>query len=162
MAWIELAVLMPFSSMRWTRKYFFRRWNETKYPHDGVHSKLNMQQANNRWLFPCRTSLDFIYVKPCLLLFAFFKTRLFKNAMILLRFWQFKLKHLYYFNQFINFVYECLLPSKNYTTVLPRIMNFGRIRIPNNIRIFKNDEYEYKYYSEFENFFEYYSWEIFE
>ena len=29
-----------------------------------------------------------------------------------------------------------------------------------NIRIFKNDEYEY--YSEFEKLFEYYSWEIFE
>ena len=27
--------------------------------------------------------------------------------------------------------------------VLPRIMNFGQIRIPNNIHIFKNDEYEY-------------------
>ena len=40
-------------------------------------------------------------------------------------------------------------------TVLPRIMNFGRIQIPNNIRIFKNDEYEY--YSEFEKLFEYYS-----
>ena len=25
--------------------------------------------------------------------------------------------------------------------MLPRIMNFGQIRIPNNIRIFKNDEY---------------------
>ena len=49
-----------------------------------------------------------------------------------------------------------------YISVLPRIMNFGRIRIPNNIRIFKNDEYEYEYYSEFEKLFEYYSWEIFE
>ena len=29
-------------------------------------------------------------------------------------------------------------------------MNFGQIRIPNNIRIFKNDKYEYEYYSEFE------------
>ena len=47
-------------------------------------------------------------------------------------------------------------------SVLPRIMNFGQIRIPNNIRIFKNDEYEYEYYSEFEKLFEYYSWEIFE
>ena len=27
---------------------------------------------------------------------------------------------------------------------------------------FKNDEYEYEYYSEFEKLFEYYSWEIFE
>ena len=36
-------------------------------------------------------------------------------------------------------------------------MNFGRIRIPNNICIFKNDEYEYEYYSEFEKLFEYYS-----
>ena len=32
-------------------------------------------------------------------------------------------------------------------------MNFGRIRIPNNIRIFKNDEYEYKYYLEFKKLF---------
>ena len=32
----------------------------------------------------------------------------------------------------------------------------------NNIRIFKNDEYEYEYYLEFEKLFEYYSWEIFE
>ena len=48
-----------------------------------------------------------------------------------------------------------------YISVLPRIMNFGRIGIPNNIRIFKNDEYEYEYYSEFEKLFEYYSWEIF-
>jgi len=47
-------------------------------------------------------------------------------------------------------------------SVLPRIMNFGRIRILNIIRIFKNDEYEYEYYSEFEKLFEYYSWEIFE
>ena len=47
-------------------------------------------------------------------------------------------------------------------SVLPRIMNFGRIRILNNIRIFKNDEYEYKYYLEFEKLFKYYSWEIFE
>ena len=37
--------------------------------------------------------------------------------------------------------------------MLPRIMNFGRILIPNNIRIFKNDEYEY--YSEFKKLFEY-------
>ena len=37
---------------------------------------------------------------------------------------------------------------------------FEQIRIPNNIRIFKNDEYEY--YSEFEKLFKYYSWEIFE
>ena len=43
--------------------------------------------------------------------------------------------------------------------VLPRIMNFGRIRIPNIICIFKNDKYEY--YSEFEKLFEYYLWEIF-
>ena len=40
--------------------------------------------------------------------------------------------------------------------VTPRIMNFGRIQIPNNIRIFKNEEYEYEYYSEFEKLFEYY------
>ena len=45
-------------------------------------------------------------------------------------------------------------------SVLPRIKNFGQIRIPNNIHIFKNDEYEY--YSEFEKLFEYYSWKIFE
>ena len=45
-------------------------------------------------------------------------------------------------------------------TVFPRIMNFRRI--PNNIRIFKNDEYQYEYYLEFEKPFEYYSWEIFE
>jgi len=37
----------------------------------------------------------------------------------------------------------------SYIAVLPRIMNFGRIRIPNNICIFKSDEYEYEYYSEF-------------
>ena len=49
-----------------------------------------------------------------------------------------------------------------FVPVLPRIMNFGRIRIPNIIRIFKNDEYEYEYYSEFKKLFEYYSWEIFE
>ena len=55
------------------------------------------------------------------------------------------------------------LPNKTmYVTVLPQIMNFGRIRIPNIIRIFKNDEYEYEYYSEFKKLFEYYSWEIFE
>ena len=40
--------------------------------------------------------------------------------------------------------------------MLPRIMNFGRIRIPNIIRIFKNDEYEFEYYSEFEKLFKYY------
>ena len=37
-------------------------------------------------------------------------------------------------------------------TVLPRIMKFGRIRIPNIIHIFKNDEYEYEYYLEFKNY----------
>ena len=47
-------------------------------------------------------------------------------------------------------------------SVLPQIMNFGHIQIPNNIRIFKNDEYKYKYYSEFVKLFEYYLWEIFE
>ena len=31
-----------------------------------------------------------------------------------------------------------------------------------NIRIFKNDEYGYEYYLEFEKLFKYYSWEIFE
>ena len=49
-----------------------------------------------------------------------------------------------------------------FKTALPRIMNFGLIRIPNDIRIFKNDDYEYEYYSEFKKLFEYYSWEIFE
>ena len=52
------------------------------------------------------------------------------------------------------------IKNKNYKAVLPQIMNFGQIQIPNNIRIFKNDEYEY--YSEFEKLFEYYLWEIFE
>ena len=37
--------------------------------------------------------------------------------------------------------------------MLPRIMNFGRILIPNYICIFKNDEYEY--YSELKKSFEY-------
>ena len=39
---------------------------------------------------------------------------------------------------------------KNYLCkpVLPRIMNFGQIRKPNNIRIFKSDKYEFEYYSE--------------
>jgi len=37
--------------------------------------------------------------------------------------------------------------DSNPSTVLPRIMKFGRIRIPNKIHIFKNDEYEY--YAEF-------------
>ena len=32
-------------------------------------------------------------------------------------------------------------------------MNFGRIQIPNNILIFKSDEYEYEYYSEFQKLF---------
>ena len=54
------------------------------------------------------------------------------------------------------------IKNKNYKAVLPQIMNFGQIQIPNNIHIFKNDEYEYEYYSEFEKLFEYYSWEIFE
>ena len=66
-----------------------------------------------------------------------------------------------HFNFYDNKVYVILFTTKGlYGSVLPRIMNFGRIRIPNNIRIFKNDEYEY--YSEFEKLFEYYSWEIFE
>ena len=47
-------------------------------------------------------------------------------------------------------------------SVLPQIMNFGQIRIQNNICIFKNDEYGYEYYTEFEKLFKYYSWEIFE
>ena len=46
--------------------------------------------------------------------------------------------------------------------VLPRIVNFGRIQILNNIRIYKNDEYEYQYYSEFEKLFKNCSREIFE
>ena len=54
------------------------------------------------------------------------------------------------------------ISNNGYRPVLPRIMNFGRIRIPNNIHIFKNDEYEYEYYSEFKKLFEYYLWEIFE
>ena len=54
------------------------------------------------------------------------------------------------------------LKEIGYIPVLPRIMNFGRIRIPNIIRIFKNDEYEYEYYLEFKKLFEYYSCEIFE
>ena len=57
--------------------------------------------------------------------------------------------------QWLDRIFHC-------KAVLPRIMNFGRIRIPNNIRIFKKDEYEYEYRSEFEKLFEYYSWEIFE
>ena len=73
-------------------------------------------------------------------------------------------------SNFAHLILNCLLTLEGGTTtrwyskkpVLPRIMNFGRIQIPNNIRIFKNDEYEYEYYSEFEKLFEYYSWEIFE
>ena len=45
--------------------------------------------------------------------------------------------------------------------VMLRMMNFRRIRIPNNIHIFKLDEYEYEYYLEFKKTFEYYLWEIF-
>ena len=37
--------------------------------------------------------------------------------------------------------------------MLPRITIFGWIRIPNNICIFKNNEYEYEYYSEFKKLF---------
>ena len=54
------------------------------------------------------------------------------------------------------------IKNKNYKAVLQRIMNFGQIQTPNNICIFKNDEYKYEYYSEFVKLFEYYSWEIFE
>ena len=61
---------------------------------------------------------------------------------------------------FHTYPFACYTSTKG--PVLPRIMNFGQIRIPNNIRIFKNDEYEYEYYLEFEKLFEYYSWEIFE
>ena len=64
-----------------------------------------------------------------------------------------------YQTQYLNPSYEAVQLNFMFPSVLPRIMNFGRIRIPNNIRIFKNDEYEY--YSEFEKLFEYYSWEIF-
>ena len=35
------------------------------------------------------------------------------------------------------------IKNKNYKAVLPRVMNFGQIQTPNNIRIFKNDEYKY-------------------
>ena len=45
--------------------------------------------------------------------------------------------------------------------VSPR-MNFEQIGIPNNICIFKNDEYKCEYYLEFEKLFEYYSREIFD
>ena len=39
-------------------------------------------------------------------------------------------------------------------------MNIGRIRMLNDIHIFKKDEYEYEYeyYSEFKKLFEHYLW----
>ena len=49
-----------------------------------------------------------------------------------------------------------------FRSVLPQIMNFGRIQILYNICIFKNDKFEYEYYLEFEKIFKYYSWEILE
>ena len=61
-----------------------------------------------------------------------------------------------------RFCQDMLNNGSRSSAVLPRIMNFGRIRIPNNIHIFKNDKYKYEYYSKFKKLFEYYSWEILE
>ena len=138
------------------------RWDPAKQlqlkPKEIVYVGDTVWQAQALWAQGLGGQLSNLVVRPRKK-FAYLKRKIQdKNCLLLRNICAINSIYLMSHN-FKRIYFYLYLNLQKYSPVLPRIMNFGRIRIPNNIRIFKNDKYEY--YSEFEKLFEYYSWEIF-